>query len=125
MDHNDYMLTYLTAPLNCGTDAFFEVENAGLKVAMCMALGEIGKSTSLPLPAGGEGDAEGEITKLSILNKLIGLIKTVKEINKVGVCVCVCARICVLICSWKLKIGTAVEKCLSKYMKGLFFSECM
>ncbi|KAK7476082.1 hypothetical protein BaRGS_00032709 [Batillaria attramentaria] len=75
--------------------SFFEVDNAGLKGALCVALGEIGKSTALPLPPGGDGDAEGGITKYSLINKLVGLIKTTKEINKTkeraAVCVgCVC-----------------------------------
>lgn len=64
-------------------DPFLDVENAAVKSAVCMALGEIGKTTALMLPPGGDGDAEGGITKLSITNKLIGIIKTSKEINKV------------------------------------------
>ncbi|KAL8623767.1 hypothetical protein ACOMHN_054073 [Nucella lapillus] len=61
---------------------FLESDNAGLKGAVCIALGEIAKSTALPLPTGGGSEAEGEITKLSLLNKLIGMIKTAKENNK-------------------------------------------
>ena len=77
----------------CLADPFLESDNAGLKCAVCIALGVITKSTALPLPAGGEGDAAEEVTKLSLVNKLIGMIKTAKETNKVsvplGLCSCV------------------------------------
>ncbi|XP_070194752.1 proteasome adapter and scaffold protein ECM29-like isoform X2 [Littorina saxatilis] len=61
---------------------FLNSDNAGLKCAVCIALGEIAKSTPLPLPVGAETDAEGDITKLSLVNKLIGMVKTTKETNK-------------------------------------------
>ena len=69
----------------CLADPFLESDNAGLKCAVCIALGVITKSTALPLPAGGEGDTAEEVTKLSLVNKLIGMIKTAKETNKVSV----------------------------------------
>ena len=65
------------------SDPFLDSDNAGLKCAVCIALGEITKHAALPLPSGGDGDAAGEITKLSLVNKLIGMIKTTKETNKV------------------------------------------
>ena len=67
----------------CSTDPFLDSDNAGLKCAVCIALGAITKNIALPLPSGGEGDDAGEITKLSLVNKLIGMIKTTKETNKV------------------------------------------
>ena len=38
---------------------------------------------ALPLPSGEESDNEGEITKMSILNMLLKLIKTSSQNNKV------------------------------------------
>ena len=68
-------------------DPLLESDNAGLKSAVCIAVGEMAKVTALLLPPGEEKDAKegGEVTKLAMVNKLIGMIKTTKETNKVCV----------------------------------------
>lgn len=57
--------------------------NVSLKMATCLALGEIGRSSSLLLPAGGEGDGKGETTKLSVISSLLKMLKASSEPNKV------------------------------------------
>ncbi|XP_056020008.1 proteasome adapter and scaffold protein ECM29-like [Ostrea edulis] len=57
--------------------------NVTLVSSACLALGEISRNMSLPLPPGEENDNEGEVTKLSILNLLLKLIKTSSQNNKV------------------------------------------
>ncbi|KAL5016584.1 hypothetical protein ScPMuIL_006173 [Solemya velum] len=48
----------------------------------CIALGEIGRTSALPLPTGAEGDSKEEVTKLSLVNTLINIVKTGREIIK-------------------------------------------
>ncbi|XP_076462653.1 proteasome adapter and scaffold protein ECM29-like isoform X2 [Babylonia areolata] len=83
-DQGDRLKDRETALLSCVKMLypFLNSENAGLKGAVCIALGEIAKSTALPLPSGEEEDSAEEITKLSLLKKLIGMVKTAKETNK-------------------------------------------
>ncbi|XP_062591295.1 proteasome adapter and scaffold protein ECM29-like [Saccostrea cucullata] len=57
--------------------------NVTLVSSACLALGEISRNMSLPLPPGEENDDKGEVTKLSILNMLLKLIKSSSQNNKV------------------------------------------
>lgn len=61
--------------------------NVTLVSSACLSLGEISRNMALPLPSGEESDNEGEITKMSILNMLLKLIKSSSQNNKVpGLC---------------------------------------
>lgn len=63
--------------------------NVTLLSSACLSLGEISRNMALPLPSGEESDNEGEITKMSILNMLLKLIKSSSQNNKVpGLCMC-------------------------------------
>ena len=54
-----------------------------LSSGACTAIGEIGRNGALPLPEG-EGDAgDGEITKLSVVNNLLAIVRSGKENAKV------------------------------------------
>lgn len=57
--------------------------NVTLVSSACLSLGEISRNMALPLPSGEESDNEGEITKMSILNMLLKLIKSSSQNNKV------------------------------------------
>ncbi|XP_061192483.1 proteasome adapter and scaffold protein ECM29-like [Saccostrea echinata] len=57
--------------------------NVTLVSSACLALGEISRNMSLPMPPGEENEDKGEITKLSILNMLLKLIKSSSQNNKV------------------------------------------
>ncbi|KAK3091483.1 hypothetical protein FSP39_020174, partial [Pinctada imbricata] len=48
----------------------------------CLALGEMGRRSSLLLPPGGEGDQEGEITQLWLINTLLRMIRSSSQPNK-------------------------------------------
>lgn len=63
--------------------------NVTLVSSACLSLGEIGRNMALPLPPGEESDSEGEVTKMSILNMLLKLIKSSSQNNKVHeLCMC-------------------------------------
>ena len=49
----------------------------------CIAIGEMGRNAALLLPSGGENNSEGEITKLSLVEMLLKMIKTSNQPNKV------------------------------------------
>ena len=54
-----------------------------LSSGACTAIGEIGRNGALPLPDG-EGDGgDGEITKLSVVNNLLAIVRSGKENSKV------------------------------------------
>ena len=48
----------------------------------CLSLGEIGRNGALPLPAASEN--EKTVTKLTVTNKLLALVKSSKQHNKVS-----------------------------------------
>lgn len=54
-------------------------------ISICLALGEMGRNSPLVLPPGAEKDAEGEMSKLSIVNTLLKMLKSSKESNKVAI----------------------------------------
>ena len=58
--------------------------NPLLSAGACQAIGEIGRNCSLPLPPGDQGSSDGEITKLTIVENLLAIIKSGKESNKVA-----------------------------------------
>lgn len=63
--------------------------NVTLVSSACLSLGEISRNMALPLPPGEESDSEGEVTKMSILNMLLKLIKSSSQNNKVHeLCMC-------------------------------------
>lgn len=63
--------------------------NVTLVSSACLSLGEITRNMALPLPPGEESDSEGEVTKMSILNMLLKLIKSSSQNNKVPeLCMC-------------------------------------
>lgn len=50
----------------------------------CVSLGEIGRNGAMPLPAASEDDKS--VTKLQVVNKLLALVKSGKQHNKVSHC---------------------------------------
>ncbi|KAL3868785.1 hypothetical protein ACJMK2_041546 [Sinanodonta woodiana] len=57
-----------------------EETNPLLTLGACSAMGEIGRNAALPLPTGEEN--EEEITKLSVVNNLLAMVKSGKETPK-------------------------------------------
>ena len=73
------MFMYISGSLVKVTDERSPLLSSGA----CTAIGEIGRNGALPLPDG-EGDAgDGEITKLSVVNNLLAIVRSGKENTKV------------------------------------------
>ena len=73
------LLLFLTARLVKVSDE----NNPLLSAGACQAIGEIGRNCSLPLPPGEQGSSDGEITKLTVVQNLLAIIKSGKENAKV------------------------------------------
>ncbi|ESP05333.1 hypothetical protein LOTGIDRAFT_103320 [Lottia gigantea] len=56
--------------------------NANLSSAACIALGEIGRNGSLPLPSGGDGDNQGQITIMSVIKHFLSILQKSDHSNK-------------------------------------------
>ena len=70
-------------------------DSTGMRCAVCSALARIAKVTALPLPSGADADRPDSVSKLSLVRKLVSMIKTSKEDSKVGLCYCVLSSVCI------------------------------
>jgi len=79
----DYQLTICISNASAARLVKVADENSPLLCAgACQALGEIGRNAPLPLPPGSQ-ETQGEVTKLSVVNNLLAIIKSGKENTKV------------------------------------------